>query len=110
MDFDAYQKLALRTLNTDLSHRERVSMSALGLAGEAGEVADEIKKVLYHGHEFDREELEKEIGDVLWYCAVLAEQYELKLSAIAAQNIAKLQARYPEGFSVEASRNRNDDA
>jgi NTP pyrophosphatase (non-canonical NTP hydrolase) len=108
MNLDEYQELALRTAG----HRENVEKvltgTALGLTGESGEVAEMIKKTFYHGHPLDREALAQELGDVLWYVAVMADGLGLSLGQIAAENIDKLRARYPEGFSEERSRNRID--
>jgi NTP pyrophosphatase (non-canonical NTP hydrolase) len=108
MNLDEYQRLALRTAG----HREDVqrvlTYTALGLTGESGEVAETIKKTFYHGHPLDKEALSKELGDVLWYLAVMADGLGLSLEQIAAENIKKLRARYPEGFSEERSRNRED--
>lgn len=83
-------------------------MGALGLAGEAGEVADLLKKSLFHGHQVDPATLRKELGDVLWYIAALATMSGLTLEEIAAANIEKLRRRYPQGFSEAASRARVD--
>jgi NTP pyrophosphatase (non-canonical NTP hydrolase) len=83
---------------------------ALGLTGEAGEVADLLKKGFGHGHGVDREKLQKELGDVLWYLAVLADSFGLTLSEVARANVAKLRARYPTGFSIEASKAKADEA
>jgi NTP pyrophosphatase (non-canonical NTP hydrolase) len=98
---DRYQVEALRTVGDS-----NLAILGLGVAGEAGEVADLIKKELGHGHAADPVKMAKEIGDVLWYLAVLSDQYGYSLSAIASMNIEKLKARYPEGFSSEASINR----
>lgn len=84
----------------------RLLVAALGLAGESGEFADGIKKIVRHGHFLSREKLIEELGDVLWYVAEAASAVGVNLSDVAAQNIAKLQKRYPSGFSEEASRNR----
>lgn len=81
-------------------------MAAMGLAGEAGEVVDLLKKHLYHGHSLDRDKLTKELGDCLWYLAVLAHLNGVDLADVAAANVVKLRARYPDGFSEERSRNR----
>lgn len=81
---------------------------SLGLTGEAGEVADYVKKVVAHGHALDADKLAKELGDVLWYTAVMADAIGRSLEDIAAQNIVKLKARYPEGFSHERSLARQD--
>ncbi len=108
MTFDEYQEAARRTLSVTLDERERLAMTALGLVGEAGECSEVIKKHLFHGHPLDRAAVTKELGDVLWYIAMLADVCGLSLSVIAAQNIAKLQARYPEGFSTQASLIRDE--
>jgi len=103
---DRYQVEALRTaaLSPDITLRRAVL--GLGIAGESGEVADLIKKELGHGHETDYQRIAKEIGDVLWYVATLADAYGYSLSEIASLNIAKLKARYPDGFSSANSINR----
>lgn len=89
---------------------DRLAINALGVAGEAGEVADLVKKHVGHGHALDRDKLAKELGDVLWYVAALAHDIGIDLSTVAALNIEKLRRRYPDGFSTERSINRVDDA
>lgn len=79
---------------------------ALGITGEAGEVADLIKKHVFHGHDLDRGEIVKELGDVCWYVALLASSIGVGLDEILERNIEKLKRRYPEGFSSVASINR----
>ena len=79
---------------------------ALGLAGEAGECADHVKKHLFQGHNLNCAHLAEEIGDVLWYCAELAAGINRSLDEIAEQNIAKLRKRYPNGFDSERSIHR----
>lgn len=108
MNLGQYQNLAIRTANSDLTYREKVSNFAMGLAGEAGETVDYLKKCLYHGHYMDVDVVEKELGDVLWYVAVLADTIGLDLEDIAEKNIAKLKARYPDGFSKAKSINREE--
>ena len=107
-DFNEYQKLALRTAGNHGDFDKTMMYTALGLNGEAGEVAEHIKKAFFHGHELDREKLEKELGDVLWYLAVMADTLDLALEDIARHNIEKLARRYPHGFSEERSRNRSE--
>jgi NTP pyrophosphatase (non-canonical NTP hydrolase) len=109
MTFDEYQKLACRTANKDLSSDQMLSMTALGLGGESGEAEDMVKKAVFHGHTLDKEKLTKELGDVLWYLAVMAETIGVPMSEVAEKNVAKLKARYPEGFSAERSINRTDE-
>ena len=108
MTLDEYQELALRTAGHREGDKEKLTYTALGLMGESGEVAETIKKAFYHGHPLDREALSKELGDVLWYLAVMADALGLSLNQVASENIEKLRARYPEGFSEERSLNRAD--
>jgi NTP pyrophosphatase (non-canonical NTP hydrolase) len=91
-----------------MSDKDLTANCALGLTGEAGELADYLKKVLYHGHEIQRGKVQDELGDLLWYVAAVASIYELSLDVIAQCNIAKLTVRYPNGFSREDSRRRRD--
>lgn len=81
---------------------------ALGLTGEAGEVADSIKKTIFHGHKMDYDGLVKELGDVCWYLALLCHAIDVPLEEVMIRNIEKLKKRYPEGFSESASINRKE--
>ena len=82
----------------------------MGLCGEAGEAIDIVKKHLAQGHELDREHLIKELGDIAWYLAETATALDVSLEEVLQGNIKKLKKRYPEGFSVQDSmeRDRND--
>lgn len=99
-----YQDLAMRTAGND----DLVTNGILGLNGEAGELADLLKKCLFQGHEFDYDKVIEELGDVLWYCAILAEGMCIDLEDVMKMNIDKLKKRYPEGFSSERSINRDE--
>ena len=102
-----YQVEALRTaaLSPDLAWRKTIL--ALGLAGEAGEVVDSMKKEIGHGHAPDPLKVAVELGDVMWYVACIADAYGLSLADVATMNIDKLKARYPDGFSTERSVHRD---
>ena len=80
---------------------------ALGLMGEAGEVGDYLKKVIFHKHKLSKEKVSEELGDVLWYMAVIADSCGLELEKIAEENIKKLRKRYPEGFDYKRSIERD---
>lgn len=108
MQFNEYQNLAQRTSNQELLPRDHVINGALGLCGEAGEVADLIKKAFMQGHIIDRAKVTEEVGDVLWYCAELAAWMGMDLDEIAERNVQKLMKRYPEGFSADRSINREE--
>jgi NTP pyrophosphatase (non-canonical NTP hydrolase) len=100
MTFGDYQDAARRTARADREWETRVSVAGLGLAGESGEVAELIKKLVGHGadEQKTREKVLDELGDVLWYVAEVASTFGLPLSSVAAHNVDKLRARYPEGF------------
>ena len=99
MDLDDYQEAARRT--AIYAEHHRVIYPALGLASEAGEVAGKVKKVLRdQGGEFAHaptDALKDELGDVLWYVAVLAADLGLSLDQIACDTLAKLQSRHARG-------------
>lgn len=109
MTLNEYQELALRTAKSCDSFERKITNFGLGISGEAGEVSDIIKKSVFHGHELDYTKIKKELGDVLWYIATIADVLHITLDEVAEVNIAKLKERYPEGFSVEASINRKED-
>lgn len=102
--FDEYQREGARTVPPE---GIPLHIITLGLAGEAGEIADLVKKILGHQHEPDFGKLAEELGDLLWYCARLADFLEFDLGAVAAANIEKLKRRYPDGFDPERSKNRD---
>lgn len=107
MTLDEYQQLAARTIGTR-TPTDQLSNMALGLAGEAGETADMLKKHLFHGKPLDADELIKELGDVMWYVAGMATAIGASLDDVAQRNVDKLRKRYPDGFSAEASARRID--
>ena len=106
MTFNEYQELALRTAK-EKGSRLMLECS-LGLCGEAGETVELIKKHFFHGHELDKQELKKELGDCAWYLAVLAHSAGIDFADVFTGNIEKLKKRYPEGFSSERSINREE--
>lgn len=100
MDFKDYQKKSRKTaLYPDVG--SNFIYPTLGLTGEAGEVSDKIKKVLRDdGGEVSsekREEIKKELGDVLWYVSQVATELNLELDNIAELNIKKLYSRLDRG-------------
>jgi len=110
LTLDHYQRDAVRTCTHERGAKSPngLAWTALGLTGEAGEVADLIKKHVAHGHELDRAKLIAELGDVLWYVAALAHCVGCDLSTLAAENTNKLRRRYPNGFTQSDSINRTN--
>ena len=103
MTLDEYQRGALRTASFPAS--VRVLYPALKLAGEAGEVTEKLGKLMRDEGWLpgmpltatQREALTQELGDVLWYVAVLAADLEVDLETVAAGNLAKLASRQVRG-------------
>lgn len=120
MTLKEYKDLAMRT--NDGFCTERLLQSAkckdidvggvinacLGLPGEVGEVCDMVKKRIFHGHTLNTDDLKKEIGDVMWYLAMICDSFGFDIEEIAKMNIDKLKERYPEGFSEYASQHRKE--
>lgn len=102
MDFNEYQKNAIKTAvyPADVA----LPYLALGLSGEAAESANKVKKIIRGDYDNDPakaeaalEAIAMELGDVLWYIAVLANELDTDLDSIAAANISKLAARAERG-------------
>jgi len=108
MTINEYQKLAMTTLNPELSQKDVLINGVMGLCGESGEAIDIVKKWLAQGHDLDREKLAKELGDICWYLAETATALDLSLEDIMAANIEKLKRRYPEGFDSARSITRTE--
>ena len=100
MDLKSYQQLALRTAAPKDKTNE-VFHLMLGLCGEAGEIAEKAKKIVRDKKgdfsQWDKDDIEKELGDVLWHVAVLADYFDISLESIGEKNIAKLADRQSRG-------------
>lgn len=93
--FNDYQEF-VKTMKVYPSEYKMI-YPTLGLVGEAGEVAEKVKKVLRGDRVIPREEIAKEVGDVLWYAAALAEDLGYTLEEIVMMNVAKLSDRKERG-------------
>ncbi|SRR6266700_7356048 len=107
MDIAEYTKEVHRTCSVK-EPKELLTLTALGIAGEAGEVVDTVKKVLYHSHELDISALRKEVGDLLWYMVLLCDTVGLTLEDVMQANVEKLRQRYPDGFDAQRSKTRQE--
>jgi len=96
MDFEMYVRGCRRTLSTpeelDLEH------SIIGLSTEAGELLDALKKHKYYGRPLDVQNLKEEIGDCLWYLAILCDSIDYDFETAMDDNMIKLSVRYPDKF------------
>ncbi len=109
MTFEEYQKESRKTAVYPEVGKGFV-YPALGLAGEAGEVAEKVKKIFRDdGGEVSpekKEEIRKELGDVLWYVAQIATEFGLKLDDVAEANLKKLFSRKERGVLAGSGDNR----
>ena len=109
MQFEEYQKESRKTAIYP-NHGENFIYPTLGLVGESGEIAEKIKKALRDDNgevtEERSRELEKELGDVLWYISQLATELGLSLEEIAAKNLEKLFSRMDRGKLSGSGDNR----
>lgn len=105
---DLYQQEVQRTVGTK-GYGDTLAMTSMGLAGETGEVIEHLKKHLWHYHELEKDAFEKELGDVMWYLTAMCNALNISLKDVLDKNVVKLRRRYPSGFSVEKSKNRQED-
>ena len=106
MSLNEYQALAQRTSRKELTPREHLFNGVLGMAGEAGECADLVKKHCYQDGREIIQNLKDEAGDVLWYVVEVISAMGWTLEEVAQNNVEKLKRRYPAGFDADRSLNR----
>jgi NTP pyrophosphatase (non-canonical NTP hydrolase) len=110
MTFDEYQKQALTTVHNTHEPLMEKTIWAMGVAGEAGEVVEKWKKIVAYKEgkvsDEDIAELAKELGDVVWYIAVMAHSLGLSFDDIMQRNVEKLKSRKVRGVITGAGDNR----
>jgi NTP pyrophosphatase (non-canonical NTP hydrolase) len=110
MTFNEYQEKALDTIISTNDDFKDTLHWVLGINGEAGEVAEKIKKIIRDQNSFitqkDKQELVKELGDVLWYLAVFAKQLGYSFDEVANSNLKKLSSRKNRGVLGGSGDNR----
>jgi NTP pyrophosphatase (non-canonical NTP hydrolase) len=110
MTFDEYQKRALTTAGNNYDPLMVKTIWAMGVAGEAGEVVEKWKKIIAYQDgkvtEDDLAELAKELGDVVWYIAVMADSLGLSFDDVMQRNVEKLKNRQSRGVIRGAGDNR----
>ncbi len=108
-----YIQKALRTENevyhfgTTGEVTPRIEHGALGAVTESAELIDAVKKSKIYGRALDRVNLIEEIGDIMWYLAILADELGVSFEEIWEKNINKLRQRYPDKYTNEHSEQRD---
>jgi len=95
----------------DWANPQRLLTGAIGICSEGGELLDLVKKILFQGKapsEELRAKIKNELGDVMWYVQQVLITMHWDLEEVLAENTKKLSGRYPKGFDVEKSENRED--
>ena len=97
--------------DADWVNPQRLLTGAIGICSEGVELLDLVKKIIFQGKEPSdelRTKIKNELGDVMWYVQQVLITMEWDLEEVLAENTKKLSGRYPEGFDVEKSENRED--
>ncbi len=98
-----YQEFCKKTAKAFDSGEKEIMTWGLGIAGEAGDVASCIKKTVMHKND-KRDGIKENLGDTLWYLAMICNFYGWDLQEVLEQNVEKLKKRYPKGFSFRDAR------
>lgn len=104
LDYDLPEVVIGTEMDVDLGG---IINGLFGLSGEVGELTDMVKKWIFHEKELDEDHAKKELGDVMWYIAMICESFGWSLDEIMQMNIDKLKKRYPDGFDTERANNRS---
>lgn len=111
MSANEFQQKCLRTVKP-----QKVSLEpepalllhgAIGLASEAGELLDNVKAHLFYGRDLDKTNVLEECGDALWFISACLTACGYTIDQAMAMNVAKLAARYPEGFTEDRAKQRD---
>ena len=109
IDFSIYQLQANRTAKKSEDLNYNLIHAALGLAGEAGEFVDAVKKAAIYNKPLDVVNLQEEMGDLLWYIALACDSMGISMQTVAQANIDKLRRRYPDAYSDDLASARLDE-
>ena len=118
MDTKLYKELVLKTESKDFeaissrlkdNRTLRLLHGSCGIATEAGELLDALKKHIFYGKEIDTVNVVEEVGDLMWYCAIILDELGVEFEDVMEKNINKLKARYGEKFSETSANTRNLD-
>lgn len=105
MNLKDYQKLCKKTAKKFKDKDKEIMTWGLGIAGEAGDVAGCIKKTVSHGND-QREGTRENLGDALWYLAMICNFYGWNLDDILKENIKKIEVRFPKGFTEKRAKRK----
>lgn len=108
MNIEQYKADSERTL-IDKGHDMNLLHAAMGIGTEAGELLDAFKRNIFYGKDLDVVNIKEEVGDIMWYVAILLRELDLDFHEILDLNIKKLRARFPDKFTEKDALNRDLD-
>lgn len=103
MQPNEYQKLCKKSAKKFNNREKEILTLGLGIAGEAGDIAGCIKKTFSHGDD-QKKGIKENLGDTMWYIAMICDFFGWELDDIMGENINKLKKRHPKGFSRRAAK------
>jgi NTP pyrophosphatase (non-canonical NTP hydrolase) len=110
MDFESYMSEVERTLSVNYDDTNKaLTLGALGLAGETGEVVELVKKIVFHNKPIDIGKLILEMGDVLWYLTAICLVLGVDLDEVSQANVDILRSRHPEGWTTKYNSDKVND-
>jgi NTP pyrophosphatase (non-canonical NTP hydrolase) len=101
-----YQDICKKTAKQFDNKEKEILTWGLGITGEAGDVASCIKKTFIHDND-QRAGIKENLGDTLWYIAMICNFFDWDLQEVLEDNIKKLKARYPNGFTSKDAKRHN---
>lgn len=113
MNSNEYIEKALKTESKDYKFKAtgdvtpRIEHAVYGFVTESGELLDAVKKAKIYGQDLDKVNMIEEMGDLMWYMALLCDELKVDFDIIWDKNIKKLELRYPEKYSDEKAKNRD---
>jgi len=106
MDLKEYQKICLKTAAKYSNKDLEIATWGLGISGEAGDVASCIKKYYAHKDKKVKDGIKENIGDTLWYMAMVCNFFGWQLEEVLEENYQKLATRYPKGFTYKGAQRK----
>ena len=116
MDTKKYKEMVLKTESNDLKaissrltnkRALRLLHGSCGIATEAGELLDAMKKHIFYGKEIDTVNVVEELGDLMWYTAIILDELGVEFEDVMEKNINKLKTRYGNKFSEHNANSRD---
>lgn len=108
MKISEYQKRAYIAIQPHTDQKDEILNWSVGLCEECGEVMNHIKHMFWGNEKVEKEEIAKELGDIMWYTSALCTVLNLDFDTVATLNLRKLEHRFGGEFTEEKSKQRHE--